>query len=144
MPSSSPSHQCSQAQPAPPDPIALAAMLQNAAQALLSSPAPRESPSPDDEGDDRPREEIRSYRFSPLALRGEKELLEEQNAEGLRELVSMASSSIMAFASLLELMDEAAKVDGFVIHILARELQRIGDLFFKIQDVYSTVELVET
>ena len=50
----------------------------------------------------------------------------------------------MAFASLLELMDEAAKVDGFVIHILARELQRIGDLLFKIQDVYSTVELVET
>lgn len=79
-----------------------------------------------------------------MALRGEKELLEEQNAEGLRELVSMASSSVMAFASLLELMDEAAKVDGFVIHILARELQRIGDLFFKIQDVYSTVELVET
>lgn len=76
-------------------------MLQNAAQALLCSPAPRESPSPDDEGDDRPREEIRSYRFSPLALRGEKELLEEQNAEGLRELVSMASSSVMAFASLL-------------------------------------------
>ena len=90
-------------------------MLQNAAQALFSSPAPRESPSPDDEGDDWPREEIRSYRFSPLALRGEKELLEEQNAEGLRELVSMASSSVM------ELMDEAAKVDGFVIHILARE-----------------------
>ena len=121
MPSSSPSHQRSQAQPAPPDPIALAAMLQNAAQALLSSPAPRESPSSDDEGDDRPREEIRSYRFSPLALRGEKELLEEQNAEGLRERVAMASSSVMAFASLLELMDEAAKVDGFVIHILARE-----------------------
>lgn len=79
-----------------------------------------------------------------MALRGEKELLEEQNAEGLRELVSMASSSVMGFASLLELMDEAAKVDGFVIHILARELQRIGDLLFKIQDVYSTVELVET
>lgn len=143
MPSSSPSHQRSQVQPAPPHPIALAAMLQNAAQALLSSPAPRESPSPDDEGDDRPREEIRSYRFSPWRA-WRKELLEEQNAEGLRELVSMASSSVMAFASLLELMDEAAKVDGFVIHILARELQRIGDLLFKIQDVYSTVELVET
>ena len=102
MPSSSPSHQRSQAQPVPPDPIALAAMLQNAAQALLSSPAPRESPSPDDEGDDRPREEIRSYRFSPLALRGEKELLEEQNAEG-PEVFSLSFHELNSAVHILDL-----------------------------------------
>ena len=40
-------------------------------------------------------------------------------------------------------MDAEAEIDGAVIHILARELKRVEDLLFKIQDTYSTVELVE-
>ena len=47
-----------------------------------------------------------------------------------------------AFASLMYLMDAEAKVDGVIIHILGRELQRIGKILFKMQDTYSTVELV--
>lgn len=124
-----------------PDLASIAAMLQEAAQALLRSGVPREKPSL--ELEDQPQEEIRCYRFSPLAQRCEKQLLEEQNAEGLRELLFIASLSVNAFTSLIELMDIEAQVDGVVMHILARELQRIGTLLFKIQDAYSTVELVE-
>lgn len=125
----------------PPDLASIAATLQEAAQALLSSAVPREKSF--HAVTEQPQEEIRCYRFSPLAQRCERQLLEEHNAEGLRELLFIASSSVNAFASLVELMDVEAQVDGVVMHILARELQRINTLLFKIQDAYSTVELIE-
>lgn len=87
--------------------------------------------------------EIRCYHFSPVAVRCEKALLEEQQAANLRELLANASLSINAFATLMELMDAEAKVDGVEIHILARELKRIDNMLFKLQDAYSTVEPVE-
>lgn len=59
------------------------------------------------------------------------------------EVLFGASASIGAFASLMELMDAEAKVDGVIIHILAGELQRIGKVLSKMQDAYGTVELVE-
>ncbi len=92
---------------------------------------------------ERIQEEIRHYRFPPLAVRCEKELLEAENAEEMRELLFRAFSSLETFADLLELMNPEAKVEGVVMHTLARELRRIGRLVFKIQDAYSTVELVE-
>ena len=77
-----------------------------------------------------------------LAIRCERELLEAQQAEDMKEILSNVSASVDAFASLMELMDAEAKVDGVIIHILGRELQRIGKILFKMQDTYSTVELV--
>lgn len=118
----------------PPDLASLAALLQKTAQTLFSADAPQEK--------DQLQEEIRCYRFSPLAQRCEQQLLEEHNAEDLRELLFIASSSVNAFTSLIELMNVEAQVDGVVVHILARELQRINTLLFKIQDAYSTVERV--
>lgn len=125
----------------PPDAASLAALLQSAAQALLDSGTPSEGPAPVKV--ERIQEEIRHYRFSPLALRCEKELLEAEDAEEMRELLFRAFSSLETFADLLELMNPEAKVDGVVMHTLARELRRIGKLVFRIQDAYSTVELVE-
>ena len=81
-----------------------------------------------------------------MAMQGNipaKELLEAEDAEEMRELLFRALSSLETFADLLELMNPEAKVEGVVMHTLARELQRIGRLVFKIQDAYSTVELVE-
>lgn len=124
-----------------PDAASLAALLQSAAQALLDSGTPSEEPAPVKV--ERIQEEIRHYRFPPLALRCEKELLEAEDAEEMRELLFRAFSSLETFADLLELMNPEAKVDGVVMHTLARELRRIGKLVFRIQDAYSTVELVE-
>lgn len=76
-------------------------------------------------------------------MRCEKELLEAEDAEEMRELLFRAFSSLETFADLLEMMNPEAKVEGVVMHTLARELRRIGRLVFKIQDAYSTVELVE-
>ena len=99
----------------PPDAASLAALLQSAAQALLrSGTSSEEHPAPAKV--ERIQEEIRHYRFPPLAVRCEKELLEAEDAE---------------------------EMEGVVMHTLARELRRIGRLVFKIQDAYSTVELVE-
>ena len=124
----------------PPDTASLAALLQSAAQALLRS-GDEEHPAPAKV--ERIQEEIRHYRFPPLAVRCEKELLEAEDAEEMRELLFRALSSLETFADLLELMNPEAKVEGVVMHTLARELRRIGRLVFKIQDAYSTVELVE-
>lgn len=109
--------------------------LTHAPQALPSAPCPSCCSTP--------QGEIRCYRFSPVAVRCEKTLLEEQEAADLRELLANASLSINAFTTLMELMDAEAKVDGVVIHILARELKRIDNMLFKLQDAYSTVEPVE-
>ena len=125
----------------PPDAASLAALLQSAAQALLRSGTPSDEEHPAQV--ERIQEEIRHYRFPPLAVRCEKELLEAENAEEMRELLFRAFSSLETFADLLELMNPEAKVEGVVMHTLARELRRIGRLVFKIQDAYSTVELVE-
>ena len=127
----------------PPDAASLAALLQSAAQALLRSGKPSDEEHPAPAKVERIQEEIRHYRFPPLAVRCEKELLEEENAEEMRELLFRAFSSLETFADLLELMNPEAKVEGVVMHTLARELRRIGRLVFKIQDAYSTVELGE-
>ncbi|MFQ8737418.1 MAG: glycosyl transferase [Bilophila wadsworthia] len=116
----------------PPDAASLAALLESAAQALLRSGTPPTKNTRACEGE-RIRG-IRHYRFPPLAVRCEKELLEEENAEEMRELLFRAFSSLETFADLLELMNPEAKVEGVVMHTLARELRRIGRLVFKIQD----------
>ena len=126
----------------PPDEASLAALLQSAAQALLRSGTPSDEEHPAPAKVERIQEEIRHYRFPPLAVRCEKELLEAEDAEEMRELLFRAFSSLETFADLLELMNPEAKVEGVVMHTLARELRRIGRLVFKIQDAYSTVELV--
>ena len=61
---------------------------------------------------ERIQEEIRHYRFPPLAVRCEKELLEAEDAEEMRELLFRALSSLETFADLLELMNPEAKVEG--------------------------------
>ena len=90
-------------------------------------------PSPASDLFPHPEGEIRRYSFPALALRCERDM---------KEILSNVSASVDAFASLMELMDAEAKVDGVIIHILGRELQRIGKILFKMQDTYSTVELV--
>lgn len=47
---------------------------------------------------ERIQEEIRHYRFPPLAVRCEKELLEAEDAEEMRELLFRALSSLETFA----------------------------------------------
>ena len=119
-----------------------------AIQGLFPSlPPPFRSPPPVARGSaaflfPHPKGEIRRYSFPALAIRCERELLEAQQAEDMKEILSNVSASVDAFASLMELMDAEAKVDGVIIHILGRELQRIGKILFKMQDTYSTVALV--
>lgn len=125
-----------------PDLQAVAAMLTEAAQALLHSGKAAESAAAQ-ENKPGSKNEIRCYRFSPLAIRMEQELLAARGAENLQGLLFEASSSLTAFTALLETMDEEAALEGFAVHILARELKRVENLLVKIQDVYSTVEPVE-
>ena len=106
----------------------------------------RAAPPPSSSASDTPPPpdgEIRSYSFPALALRCEREILDAQQAENMYEVLCNASSSISAFTALMETMNAEAKVDGVIVHILARELQRIEKVLFKMQDAYSTVELVE-
>lgn len=125
-----------------PDLTAIAAMLNEAAQVLLNlSNPPEVEDEPEEESSS--KDEIRCYRFSPLAIRCEQELFEDQEAESLREVLFNASSSVTVFTALLEQIDAEAELEGVVVHILARELKRVENLLFKIQDAYSTVELVE-
>lgn len=129
-------------QPPSPDFIAIAAMLNEAAQALRAAGRSSEVEN-EPEKETAPRDEIRRYRFPRLAVQCEQELFEDQGAENLQEVLFNACSSLKAFTALLERIDPEAELDGVVLHLLARELKRVGDLLFKIQDAYSTVERVE-
>ena len=73
----------------PPDAASLAALLQSAAQALLRSGTPSDEEHPAPAKVERIQEEIRHYRFPPLAVRCEKELLEAENAEEMRAVQSV-------------------------------------------------------
>ena len=68
-------------------------------------------PSPASDLFPHPKGEIRRYSFPALAIRCERELLEAQQAEDMKEILSNVSASVDAFASLMELMDAEAKVD---------------------------------
>lgn len=127
----------------PPDTASLAALLQSAAQALLRSGTPSDEEHPAPAKVERIQEEIRHYRFPPLAVRCEKNCWKRKTPKKCGNCCSERSLPLETFADLLELMNPEAKVEGVVMHTLARELRRIGRLVFKIQDAYSTVELVE-
>lgn len=124
-----------------PDLAAIAATLNKAAQALLDASNPAEAKNESEKKTAR-REEIRCYRFPSLAIQCEQELFKNQGAENLQEVLYNASSSLTAFAALLERIDAEAQLEGIALHMLARELKRVGNLLFKIQDAYSTVTLV--
>lgn len=129
-------------QPTSQDLNAMAAMFAQAAQALRAF---GDTPEAKHAAQDKSslKDEIRRYRFSPLAIRCEQELFADQGAANLQEVLFNASSSLTAFTALMEKIDAEADVEGVVLHLLARELKRVEKLLFKIQDAYSTVELLE-
>jgi len=104
----------------------------------LSSRTPAKGFDPE-----QPEEEIRRYRFSSLAVRYERELLEEQDTGNFHGLLCNVADSLAAFTALMENVDAEADFDGKILHLLGRELGRISDLVFRMQDAYSTVELME-
>ncbi len=126
----------------PADLTAVAALLTEAAHGLLTLSKPPEVKD-ELEKETAPKDAIRCYRFPPLAIRCERELFEEQGAKNLQEVLFNASSSLKAFTALLEKIDAEAKLEGVVAHILARELRRVEDLLFRLEDAYSSVEPVE-
>ena len=65
-------------------------------------------PSPASDLFPHPKGEIRRYSFPASAIRCERELLEVQQAEDMKEILSNVSASVDAFASLMELMDAGA------------------------------------
>ena len=141
--------------PPVPDFTALAALLQTTAEALLVAANPglrgaclrdaaRAHDQIEESGSSEPDSgEIRCLHLSPLALRLEQELLEEQEVDDFRGLLFNAYASLTGFTSLMENVEAEAEFEGVVIHILAREIKRTERLLLKIQDAYSTVEQVE-
>lgn len=95
------------------------------------------------DNDDVPNE-TRCYYFPSLAVTCEQELLREENVNDFKRLLFNAYTSISTFTSLLEIVDSEATVEGNVLHLLTEQLKRTENLLFKVQDAYSTVELIKT
>lgn len=100
-----------------------------------AGPAP--ALSPEDAG------ETRLYHFSPMTLRHERELLDAYEADDFRGLLFEAHRSLSGLAELMKNIDQEARLDGFAVYSLGRLLERASDLIFRMQDAYSTVELLE-
>lgn len=84
------------------------------------------------------------YYFPSLAVTCEQELLKKENVNDFKGLLFNACTSISTFTSLLEIVDSEATVEGNVLHLLTEQLKRTENLLFKMQDAYSTIELIKT
>lgn len=83
--------------------------------------------------------EFRTYYFSPFTLKNERELLEKYQEESFHGLLEEAALRLGAFTELLLHIDEEKSLDGCVVRILGRELERTRDMLDAMRDTYSTL-----
>ncbi len=138
------SHQNAEHSPRPPSPqippsptlpdlTALAEKLQETAQALLAvcqtpgtcsgqdeAKAPPKSAAKDKNS--KPPYEIRSYKIPDYILRDEQDLLEENDAKDLPELLNRVYDHISCIVTLMKHFDQEEEISGFHLSKLAETL----------------------
>ncbi len=125
--------------PQAPDLTALAATLQEAAQALLAHApdTPQESatkpPIRRDEG------ETRSFYFPPATVHLERELLRKYRANDFQGLLEEVYTLLVGQVKLMESVHKDARVRGYVISSLGAQLAHALALVLRMRNVYDKV-----
>lgn len=81
--------------------------------------------------------------FSFLAINCEQKLLEEQNVDDFKGLLCNPIHLYLLLPPFLNIVDSESTVEGHVLHLLTEQLKHTENLLFKMQDAYSTVQLIK-
>lgn len=124
----------------PPDFTALAAALQQTAQALLAFSPPSEpqkpAPAPATRQDGG---ETRSYYFPPAAAHLEKELLRKYRANDFQGLLEEVHTLLVGQVKLMQSVHKDVRVRGYVIASLGAQLDHAAALVLRMRNVYDRV-----
>ena len=121
-----------------PDLTALAAALQEAAQALLAIHAPNEpeeaaAPVRSDDG------ETRSFYFPPSSVHLERELLRKHRAKDFQGLLEEVHVLLVGLVKLMQSVHKDARVRGYVISSLGAQVGHASALVLRMRNVYDGV-----
>lgn len=128
----------SQSPPRTTDLTAIAAMLSQAAQALLNFGKVPEAEPMEDYADDEEssgpieadykrgqfHEEIRCYRLPQNIVKREYELLLQHKQDKFSHLVNRVYNDLSAITLLMRHFDESADISGFELHLISESLSR--------------------
>ncbi len=140
-------HMHSDYSPPTPDLTALAASLQEAAQALLAVSSTSMPIVPKDVAVNPPARkdagETRSFYFPSGAVRLEKELLQKYRADDFQGLLEKAHTSLVGLAKLMQSVHKDVRVKGHVIASLVAQLDHAAALLIRMRHVYDSVVPVQ-
>lgn len=140
-----------------PDLTSIAAMLNEAAQALFNfgkspeagsledSTEDEESSSPIEDGYKRGEfhEEYRCFRLLHFIVRREYELLQQYKQDKFAHLVNRVYEDLYATILLMRHMDDSTDISGFELHLISENLSRPLDLLNTICSQLADFELIQ-
>ncbi len=136
--------------PSLPDFTALAAKLQEAAQALLvacQSAASSERVVADDTDDEsttseKPPYQIRSYQLPGFILEEEQKMLKAYKADDWKELFGKVYNQLYATVMLMQRVPAEDEIDGFSLQLIAENLMMPLDMLSKLCSLIADFRLV--
>ena len=140
-----------------PDLTAIAAMLNEAAQALLNffGKAPEDAALEDDVDDESSdliedgykrgefHEEYRCFRLPHFIVRREYELLQQHKQDKFAHLVSRIYDELYTTILLMRHIDDSTELTGFELHLISQNLSRPLDLLSTVCSQLADFELVQ-
>lgn len=126
-------------QPPSPDLIAIAAMLNEAAQALQVFSGTRSlqmKEAADSTG------ETRCYYLPPATLKHERELLQKYRADDFQGLLAEAHALLAGLVKIMRSTHPDARLRGNVVSSLGALLEQVSALLIRMRNVYDKVERI--
>ena len=136
--------------PSLPDFTALAAKLQETAQALLvtcqsaASPTSVAAANTDGEGatSEKPPYQVRSYQLPGFILEEEQRMLKAYKADDWKELFGKVYEQLYTTAMLMQLVPAEEEIDGFSVQLMAGNLMMPLDMLSKLCSMLADFRLI--
>ena len=136
--------------PSLPDFTALAAKLQETAQALLvacqSATSPESVVAADTDGEsatsEKPPYQVRSYQLPGFILEEEQKMLKEYKADDWKELFGKVYEQLYTTAMLMQLVPAEEEIDGFSVQLMAGNLMMPLDMLSRLCSMIADFRLV--
>ena len=87
--------------------------------------------------------EIRSYYFPPATLHHERELLSKYRADDFQDLLEEVHSLLVGLVVLMKSAHKDARVKGYVISSLEKQIEHASALILRMRNVYDKVMPVQ-
>ena len=126
-----------------PDPASVAAMLNEAAQALQVFSVAK-PPQVEKVTDSVSSGETRCYYLSPSTVRHERELLQRYRVEDFSGLLAEAHLLLAGLVKIMKSIHPDARLRGHSVSSLGALLEQVSSLLLRMRNVYDKVERMPT